>query len=230
MAVLIPIAAAAAAFAAAGDARLSETVELSGSELRVRDLAAVEGFAGLARGPAGPRIVAALPDGRAAIVTSRAALAALVRRSVPGIAIEVGDGDRPVTIRRRHEASAPAGRCAALAAPVEAGGAIAGEDLVEVPCEAGAAAAAVRFDRSTGNVRAAGDLDAGAYLGRLVVADGAAVEAGAALTLVSTVGPVTVARPVVAMQTGRRGARLFVRDEDGQVFAVRFDRGGEAGR
>lgn len=44
---------------------------------------------------------------------------------------------------------------------------------------------------------------------------------GEAIRLVSTAGPVRIERAVTALQDAT-GSRIFVRDEDGQVFAVRI--------
>lgn len=47
-----------------------------------------------------------------------------------------------------------------------------------------------------------------------------AIKRGAALHLISAVGPVRIERPVTALQSSH-GKRVFVRDADGSVFAVR---------
>lgn len=48
------------------------------------------------------------------------------------------------------------------------------------------------------------------------------VAGGTALTLVSSVGPVSVERAVTTLQGARPGRRVFVRDGDGNVFASRL--------
>jgi hypothetical protein len=40
------------------------------------------------------------------------------------------------------------------------------------------------------------------------------------MTLVSRAGPVTIERPVTALQSGSVGRRVFVRDSRGHVFAA----------
>lgn len=47
-----------------------------------------------------------------------------------------------------------------------------------------------------------------------------AVASGDAMTLAVRVGPVTVERPVTAMQPGHVGKRVFVRDTAGHVFSA----------
>ena len=68
--------------------------------------------------------------------------------------------------------------------------------------------------------RAGTDLAAGTYLGRISAPPGVAVDKGAKLTLVATAGPVRVSREVVALQAGRPGGRLFVRDAEGNVTSA----------
>ena len=46
------------------------------------------------------------------------------------------------------------------------------------------------------------------------------MDSGDRLTLISAVGPVRVERQVVALQAGRAGGRVFVRDAEGQVVAA----------
>ncbi|HEX4695805.1 hypothetical protein [Sphingomonas sp.] len=49
-----------------------------------------------------------------------------------------------------------------------------------------------------------------------------AIARGEAMTFAVRVGPVTVERPVAAMQPGRVGRRVFVRDTAGNVFSARL--------
>lgn len=214
--------AAAAALLAVEQPGGAEQIMISAAEVRLGDLAALEGFGRLAQGGVANRIVAALPAGRSRIETTRAALADLVRRSVPSLALAVGRGDRPVTIRRR---AAPGSRdgvrdCRATAGPIAAGAILSAPNLLPVACDSAPGRAAIRFDRRERVLRTAEDLEAGAYLGRVAVGPGVSVDRGAELRLVSTVGPVRISRPVIALQSARAGERLFVRDEDGTVFPV----------
>lgn len=109
--------------------------------------------------------------------------------------------------------------CHLLVVPIAQDAPIAPEDLRAVACAA-QPVAPIRFDRATRRVVAMRDLDAGAYLGRAAVPVVPIVAKGAALTLVSTEGAVQVRRAVTALQSATAG-RVFVRDADGQVFAVR---------
>ena len=51
-----------------------------------------------------------------------------------------------------------------------------------------------------------------------------AISRGDRLTLVSHVGPITIERPVTALQGARpQDQRIFVRTDDGEVFAATID-------
>ena len=61
---------------------------------------------------------------------------------------------------------------------------------------------------------------AAAELDRAAAVELPAVKAGAKLTLVSQAGRVRLEREVTALQPGRAGGRVFVRDGDGEIFSV----------
>ena len=110
--------------------------------------------------------------------------------------------------------------CVVLARPVSRGDAIE-PDMVEPASCSDRAPASLAYDRSTALVVAGEDLESGAYLGRVTVRAGAVVRRGATLLLVSNAGAVRVVRTVTALQSSR-GGRVFVQDEDGQVFSARL--------
>lgn len=119
--------------------------------------------------PAARRLVLArLPRGAGRISLTRAALASLVRRGLPGVAL----ADR----------------------------ALAGKVTFMVPAPGVAPRAAMPVPRAR-----------------------PAIERGATLHLTSRAGPVRIERPVTALQSSM-GRRVFVRDADGAVFAVRVAR------
>jgi len=160
--------------------------------------------------------IARLPVGRDRLSLSRRAIAILVRRAVPGIAVAGGDA-RMVTFRYVRRAGADAGACRVTSIAIAAGAAIARDKVVVGPC---AAVAGVRYDAVRGSAVASRDLPAGSPLGHLIVPPPAAVARGDAMTLVSRAGPVTVERPVTALQSVQDGGRVFVRDGSGHVFAA----------
>jgi hypothetical protein len=136
------------------------SVTLVTQEVRVSDVA---GNAG----PIARTIIAHLPRGRREIALSRRAIAALIRRAVPGVM--VAGADRDGTIALRAPMLAPRAKPIPLRLP-----------------------------------------------------DPPAVRAGDELTLLSRAGPVTIERPVIALQPGYSGRRLFVRDRAGHVSSIHF--------
>jgi len=161
--------------------------------------------------------IARLPVGRDRLSLSRRAIATLVRRAVPGIVVDGGDA-RIVTFRFVRRAEAGEGACEVTSAALAAGTAITRDKIAVGPCAA--ATAALRYDAARGYLVAGRDLPAGSPLGHLAVPPPATVARGDAMTLVSRAGPVTVERPVTALQSGREGKRVFVRDSRGHVFAA----------
>ena len=113
--------------------------------------------------------------------------------------------------------------CFATAREVPAGMPLATGDLTPVPCRSKAPHPPLRYDSATRGPIAASVLPAGTYLGRLMPLPGKQVAAGEPLVLRSSIGPVTIERNVTAMQPGSSGKRLFVRDAEGRIFAVRYD-------
>lgn len=123
--------------------------------------------------------------------------------------------DAPVSQR------SPARRgCAVLTRSVSRGDVIEPDMVESVSCS-DRAPASLTYDRSTALVVAGDDLQSGTYLGRVSVRAGAVVRKGATLRLVSNAGAVRVVRTVTALQPSR-GGKVFVRDEDGQVFSARL--------
>lgn len=220
MAILPLLLAAAGASVAVGLVPASE-VTLPSREIRLGDVADLSGLAPSERRRLEPLVIAAMPAGRSRIALTRQALAGLVRRSVPGLTLKPASSDsiltftvaQPAEIRRAQA-------CAELARPLAAGAAVSEGDLAPVPCRSEAAPAELRFDRRDRIVRSSGPLAAGAYLGRISTGPSPAVDKGDKLSLVATAGPVRVSREVVAMQPGRAGGRLFVRDSEGNVTSA----------
>lgn len=211
------------ALGAAGnvDITAASEVEVAGREIRLADVAAISGIDGAARAGLESRVIAMLPRGRDTVTLSRAAVASLVRRSIPGFNPVAGSEDTYITIRTAgNTAAAPAdGSCVALSRPLLEGESLSSADVTPALCGRGAPAH-LRFDRAGSVVRAVGNLAAGTPLGRLALPEAAAIDRGDMLTLVSTVGPVRIERKVVAVQPGRAGGRVFVRDEEGQILAA----------
>lgn len=203
-----------------GAAAPGVVIDLPGREVRLGDVA---GLAPVAHPGLASRVIASVPRGRTQLSMTREALASLVRRSVPGLAGRMLAGAGSVTFKASPQPVEPKGQlsaCAATAQPVAQGAALKPADIVAVPCEAEPVVVPVRFDRRAGAVRASAPLSAGTRLGRLALPGAPDIDKGDKLTLVSAVGPVRVERQVVALQAGRSGGRVFVRDAEGQVLAA----------
>lgn len=195
-------------------------VTLPGRQIRLGDVADLSALPPSARSRLAPRVLAVVPAGRTGISLTREALAALVRRSVPALQVRPEADGAPLAFRVEPAAAEPKRTgCAELARPLAAGAPLGDGDLNAVDCRE-EAASGLRFDRLDGVARAERDLAAGAYLGRIAAMPSVAVDKGDKLTLVSTSGPVRVTREVVALQAGRRGGRVFVRDSEGNVTSA----------
>ena len=195
-------------------------VALPSRQIRLGDVADLSALDPAARARLAPRVLAVIPAGRTGIALSREAVGALVRRSVPGLEVRAGADEAPLVFRVATAAEErPRTGCAELARPLAAGAPLSDADLIPVACRE-AAASGVRFDRLDRVARAERDLAGGAYLGRISAPPAVAVDKGARLTLVATAGPVRVSREVVALQAGRPGGKVFVRDNEGNVTSA----------
>ena len=161
--------------------------------------------------------IAHLPVGRDRLSLSRRAIAVLVRRAVPGIVVGEGDA-RIVTFRLARQHQPDAGPCQVTNIALAAGATITRDSAATGPCAA--APRNVRYDAARRAFVARRDIPAGSALGRLVLPSPDTVVRGDVLTLLSQAGPVTVERPVTALQPSREGRRVFVRDSGGRVFAA----------
>lgn len=160
-------------------------------------------------------VVLRLPSGRRRMTLPVPAIAALVKRRVPSLSI---GGVGSVTIVSRPSGLAvPA--CWTSIRAMQAGEAVTVRDAVPSPCGGATSAADIRYGGNAMPIIRY-RIPAGASLGRLLPVPADRVTAGAALTLRSVLGPVTIERAVTTLQPGRSGRRVFVRDGDGQVFAA----------
>ena len=115
----------------------------------------------------------------------------------------------------------PGPACAATLRDIAVGEPIAVDAIAPVDCRTDRQPTRrLRFDRQTGSVMAGEALPAGTYLGRLLVSDAPTLPKGARLALRATSGPAIVERQVTTLQSARSGQRVFVRDDNGNVFAA----------
>lgn len=172
-------------------------------------------------------VIARLPAGRSGVSLSRRAIAALIRRAVPGVVISGGErpGDIALAMVPLPKDGVPASNCYVARRALRAGETVT-TDLVERG-RCGSARGVLMFDTEQQKVLTRKEVGAGAPLGRLRLPQAPAVRTGDAVTLVARVGPVTIERNVIAMQAGTSGRALFVRSGDGKVFAAPFSAGTE---
>lgn len=202
------------------EARLVDVadVPLAGRQVRVTDVAILSGGSDAERARASRALVALLPPGGRTSSVPRRALADLVRRATGARVPEPGEG--MLTLRLALAAASQAFDCWEAAEPIAAGALVKRSALQAVQCSHAAEAGAVSFDRASGAVRAAADIPAGTPLPRFLPAETDPIPAGAVVTLTSGAGPVQISRPVMALQSGREGRRMFVRDGDGAVLSI----------
>jgi hypothetical protein len=204
----------------------ADEIVLDGPELRVADLVRLD----RADPEIAGRVIARMPAGRSILVLEEEAVANLLERAVPGLGIADVQAGRTIRIRIVPRAPRLRDGCLVTNAAVARGAAITARSIAPATCDPARDPASVRFDTRTGSLRAAAPLAAGAYLGRTAVPADIAIEPGARVTLVSSVGPVRIERAVTALQPGRPGRSLFVRDADGEVFAAPLAAGEDARR
>lgn len=211
------------------EARLTGAAEvkLGARQVRVADVAMLSGGSDAERARAGRAVIALLPPGGRSAALPRRALADLVRRLTGASVAAPGEG--MVTLRLEAPVPVQAAGCWEAAEPIAAGARVTRPALQAAQCSSSDEAGALHFDRGTGVVRAAADIPASTPLGRFLPADADPIPAGAIVTLTSGAGPVRISRPVTALQSGREGRRMFVRDSDGAVLAIPVATGPEAG-
>lgn len=195
-------------------------VELNTDVVHLGDVVDLAALPLAVRRAAMQRVVARMPAGHRSMTISRAGLSLLVRRAVPNFAPTPG-GTMPIILALRSTyRQAEREECAVSVGVVAAGTALTPDMVSRTACR-NERAAAVTFDQDAGITLARRDLAVGDYLGRVILAKAPGVRKGAQVRLISSAGPVRVERLVTAMQDGR-GRRLFVRDEDGQIFSTRL--------
>ena len=202
----------------------AQTVWLETPRIRLADVAAPAGLPRRAWDRLAGNVIATLSARDRFVTLSRKAVATLIARRVPGARALADPGAGPIRFEVKYQISpAPPLACRRLGTARHADEPVVEADLIPAPCTADRPAE-LRFDRAGRRLVAKRDLSAGSYVGRVVVPLAPAVKRGDGLRLISRVGPVTIERAVTAMQGGNAGLPVFVRDPDGNVFAVRTAR------
>ena len=214
----------AAAFAGGGFLALTDRSEIVVARPAIMLADVVPAATAKRLGSLAAREIARLPIGRDRLSLSRRAVAVLVHRADPALDVDAG-ADGTITFRLVRNKTADAGPCLVTSAPLAAGTAVSRDKVAKGACAP--VSAGLRFDTARHVLVARRDLPAGSPLGRLVAAPAEAVARGDAMTLVSRAGPVTIERPVTALQPGREGGRVFVRDSAGHIFAAPIAKAGQ---
>lgn len=201
----------------------AQTVVIDQPRIRLADVAVRAGLPRPAWDALAGEVIATLPARARTVTLSRKAVSALITRRAPGLRTVMPANSGPIRFEVRSQPSAdPALTCRRLGAERRANAQVSDGDLVPAPCTANQPAD-LRFNRQDHRLTAMRDLPEGSYLGRVAAPSAATVKRGDGLRLVSQVGPVTIERAVTAMQPGRNGRPMFVRDPDGEVFPVRLE-------
>ena len=192
-------------------------IQLTDSNVRLERVVQLEGAEAKR---IGQTVIARLPDGPISMDLSRDQIRSLAMRAVPGLVVEQAP-EGAIRFIRAAKPAALSGPCYEVAVAVPAGQPVTPADVAVVPCDQQRDAASVRLDLANGSLLAGEALAQGTYVGSARLTDPPAVRRGEMLTLRSQSGPVIIERPVVAMQASSQAeGRIFVRTDDGQVFAT----------
>lgn len=189
------------------------------------DLVRVGDVAIVARGRDLP--ILRLASGAQGVTLDQPTLRVLVANRLPGTRFMLRGSVSMRFVRGQGGAPAP-GNCLVARTTVPAGVRIDAELVERARCTgAVTSAASVGYDRATRTPFARKEIAAGANLGPLRIGAAASVPTGQAMTLRTSVGPVTIERQVVSLQPARAGRRAFVRTDDGSVMSARMSAGGD---
>ncbi|MFA7595099.1 MAG: hypothetical protein WCY92_01990 [Novosphingobium sp.] len=203
-----------------GDAAAAERVVLPAREITVADLALLDDGQ---RTRLGPLAIAVIPAGRSHLELDSATRAKLLRRRVPGQALRLRYGGKVrFEVSEASQAGHGARQCLTLRHDLDAGAYLQPETVAPALCRADADPLPLLFDRRVNAPRLSAPLAAGTYLGPLTVRGGPVIAPGTELRHVARQGPVIIERRVNALQPSRMGQAVFVRAQDGAIFASRL--------
>jgi hypothetical protein len=188
--------------------------------VRLSDVVALECVEERARDDIGAHALLDLTE-RGDIHLSRAAIASLARRRVPLLRFaEDQRGDVRLYLRDPRTTEAAQHSCLRVLAPLEANTILTSDMMTPAPCEHVMADAPIVRDGASGFARTRARLEGDAIVPHTLLAPAPRTRKGDHLTLVIGAGPVTITRPVQALQDASPGERLFVRDADGEIFSM----------
>ena len=186
------------------------TLEIAGRALRVRDIAVAQRDADV--------VLLEIPAGQGAIMLDEATRRTLLRNRFPASPPQLKHGgDVLVTSRLSATDNRP---CLVSLVEIFAGEFPVRDDLEEIECGEERSVGLFAYDAGARAPRARVDIPAGTIFARIPIPAQRPVAAGHDTVVRFASGPVIVEREVTTVQSSRPGTAIFVKDEDGQVFAV----------
>jgi hypothetical protein len=125
-------------------------------------------------------------------------------------------------VAKPHDGPLASSACLKSLAPLAQDEVPSSNRFAPAACPAQAIPAAFYYDRASGAARAARAIATGEVVSRFPEYARDVVEPGQHVTLAVTIGAVRVERTVEALQEARPGEWLFVRDDEGHIFSVRY--------
>lgn len=202
------------------DAAADDRIVLQRQDITVADIAMLNAEQQV---HPGGLVVLTIPPGKHRLELDAATRARLLRLRVPGQSLRLRhDGKVQFTLATPDQAIRATAPCFTLRHDLDAGDYLDRHAVEPAPCLDRATTPQFRFDRRVNAPYLSSSLAAGAYLGSLALREGAIIGAGSGLSHVSRQGPVTIERAVTAVQPARAGKAMFVRTQDGAIFASRL--------
>jgi hypothetical protein len=198
----------------------ADAVALSERAVRIRDVVTLSCISPEQRDRVGAMELARLPPEVEAVTLSRAAITALARRRAPQLrALSEPGEESTMTLRlRRDTPTLEQTSCYVATRTLARGAAVRAGDLAPGACAT--TSDVFIYDRRARVLRTTAPLSPGEPVGALAVLPRADFVAGDTLRLSRSSGLVRVERNVVALQAAPADASLFVRGEDGEIFAL----------
>jgi hypothetical protein len=202
-------------------------VNLDRPQVRLGDVADLAPLPPALRPKASSLIVGWLDRGAEARFSANEVAArarALMPALGPWLPPELASGAQTIDVRLRSDRTEQdfvLATCLRAMRTVAAGDVGSVADFTPVACTGRASQRAFRYDTAIGALRVERRLEAGEVVWGAPRAALVIVTPGEPLYLSARVGPVEVVRQVRAVQSAKQGEALFVRADDGSVFAAR---------
>jgi hypothetical protein len=207
----------AAALAATGSPAATPSLAIEGDHLLLHHLVAP---GEIPRGVSADMRLLTAPAGRRTLILTREAQERLLRRRLPAVRLAPRASGAVRLVFAPRGLRKAGGACFELREPLAAGAWVSVEQVSAVPCNDARVAAPLAYDRVARVPRTRLALAAGSYLGAIELPPTLPQPRGAALTLRTRVGPVTIYRDAILEQPGWAGRPAFVRLSDGNIIAA----------